>query len=124
MVLMSPSRDNRCRFRYTVPRLTFGRRRRTISYTSSAVGSLCVVDHAIVDKLVRVGAGARIGWQDDRSPSPQTGSYNGITVVGKNAWIPACTRIGSNCTIAADLSENVFEQDVIPSETSVGIVDQ
>ncbi|MCP4538924.1 MAG: glucose-1-phosphate adenylyltransferase [Chloroflexi bacterium] len=98
--------------------------RHSVVMTDSVVEENAVVDHAIVDKRVRVGAGAQIGWQGDRSASPRAGVYDGITVVGKNTLIPTCTRIGSNCTIAADLEENVFEKDVVPSETSIGIADQ
>jgi ADP-glucose pyrophosphorylase len=92
--------------------------------TDAVIEENAVVDHVIVDKRVRVGTGTRIGRKDDHSPNTQTGSYNGITVIGKNTLIPAHTRIGTDCTIAADLGENIFEKHVIPSGTSIGIADE
>ena len=90
--------------------------RHSVVMTDTVIEENAVVDHAIVDKLVRVGAGARIGCQDERA--------NGITVVGKNTLIPAHMRIGGGCAIAADLEENVFERTVIPNKAGVGIVEQ
>ncbi len=96
----------------------------SVVMTDAVIEENALVDHAIVDKRVRVGAGAQIGCKDDHSLNTLTGPYNGITVIGKNTLIPARTRIGSNCTIAADLGKDAFEKDVIPNETTVGIVDQ
>jgi hypothetical protein len=38
--------------------------------------------------------------------------------------IPARTRVGRNCAIAADLSADAFESDLIPSGTTIGVVDE
>ena len=81
-----------------------------------------VVDRAILDKRVRVGAEARVGWGDDRMPITPAGLHSSLTVVGKNTPIPAHTCIGRNCVIAADLSEDAFETDWVPSGTTVGCV--
>ena len=98
--------------------------RDSVVMTDAVIEEDAVVDRAILDKRIRVGTGARIGWEDDGRPSPQTDTQNGITVIGKNTLIPRHARIGRNCTIAADLGENVFEKNVIPSETTIGIADQ
>jgi len=97
--------------------------RHSIVMTDAVIGEGAVVDHAILDKRVRVGAKAWIGWGDDRTPNTSTGLHSGLTVVGKNTSIPVHMRIGRNCAVAADLSEDVFEKkDWIPSGTNVGVV--
>ena len=80
------------------------------------------MDHAILDKRVRVGAGAWIGWGDDLTPNDSAGLHSGLTVVGKNTPIPADTYIGHNCAIAADLSEDDLKQNPIPSATTIGVI--
>ena len=91
--------------------------RHSVMMTDAVIEENAVVDHAILDKRVRVGAGARVGWKDGRSP-------DGITVIGKNTVIPAHTRIGRKCGIAADLGEDAFEKGSIPSGATVGVVGQ
>jgi len=86
--------------------------RHSIVMTDAVIEENAVVDHAILDKRVRVGAGAQIGWGEMQAP-------NGITVVGKNATIPARVRIGRNCVIATDLNPDDFETEWIPSGTTV-----
>ncbi len=98
--------------------------RYSVVMTDAVIEEGAIVDHAILDKRVRVGAGARVGWGDDQTPNASTGMHDGITVVGKNTLVPARTRIGRNCVIAADLGADVFETDWIPSGTVVGGVGQ
>ncbi len=97
--------------------------RHSILMTDAVIEENAVVDHAILDKHVRVGAEARVGWGDDRTPNVTAGLHSGLTVVGKNTLIPAHTRIGRNCVIAADLSEDAFEKDFISSGTTIGVVE-
>ena len=94
--------------------------RHSILMTDTVIEEGAVVDHAILDKRVRVGAGARVGWGDDQTPNASAGLDGGITVAGKNTSIPAGARIGRNCVIGTDLGANSFEEDTIPSGTTVG----
>ncbi|RLC68135.1 MAG: glucose-1-phosphate adenylyltransferase [Chloroflexi bacterium] len=96
----------------------------SIVMTDAVIEEKAVVDHAILDKRVRVGAGAQVGWGDDSTPNLASDLQSGLTVVGKNTPIPASTRVGRNCVIAADLSEDAFRfhEDLIPSGTTVGDV--
>lgn len=96
--------------------------RHSIVMTDTVIGENAVVDHAILDKSIRVGAEAQVGWGDDRTPNVPANLHSGLTVVGKNTPIPARTRIGRNCAIAADLSAEAFGKDQIPSGTTVGLV--
>lgn len=95
--------------------------RHSVVMTDAVIEENAMVDHAILDKRVRVGAGAQIGCKDDRLSGIQNSLHDGITIVGKNTVIPAHTRIGRGCTIAADLSEGAVEKDLIPSGTTIGI---
>jgi glucose-1-phosphate adenylyltransferase len=96
--------------------------RHSVVMTDAQVEENAVVDHAVLDKRVRVGAGAQIGWVNDRSSPPPPSLDDAITVVGKNTLIPAHTRIGRGCTIAADLEESVFENGVVSDGQSLGIL--
>ncbi len=62
-----------------------------------------VVDLAILDKLVMVGQGAVVGHGDDKQVANRQQPkhlYTGITLIGKEAEVPAGTTIGRNCVVA------------------------
>ncbi|MBE9507723.1 MAG: glucose-1-phosphate adenylyltransferase [Chloroflexi bacterium] len=98
--------------------------RRSILMTDTVIEENAVVDHAVLDKRVRVGAEAQVGCGDERAPNVPAGLHSGLTVVGKNTPVPAGTRVGRNCVIASDLSADAFESDLIPSGTTVGVADE
>jgi glucose-1-phosphate adenylyltransferase len=80
----------------------------------TVVGKGASLDRAIVDKQVNVGEGAKLGWGSDRTPNracPQHLS-SGITLVGKDAQLPAGLRVGRNARIGARVSESDFDGDV------------
>jgi len=98
--------------------------RHSIVLTDTVIEEGAILDHVILDKRVRVGAEAQVGWEDGvgqvhrRAP----GLHGELTVVGKNTPIPARVRIGRDCTIAADLGEDAFAVGDVPSGTIVGTV--
>jgi glucose-1-phosphate adenylyltransferase len=96
--------------------------RHSVVMTDTVIEEGATVDCAILDKRIQVGAGSQVGSDCD-SRIPQVSEDHGqrLTVVGKNTRIPSLTRIGRNCTIAADLSEDAFEKDRVPGGASVGI---
>lgn len=98
--------------------------RHSVVMSNAVVQENAVVDHAIVDKRVRVGTEAHVGWEGKQTPGTPADVHGGLVVVGKNTPIPARTRIGHNCTIAADLSEDAFKENEIPSGTTIGVVDE
>lgn len=64
-----------------------------------------VVERAILDKDVRIGAGARVGRADARGGVNEhfpTHLSDGITVVGKGTAIPPRGAIGANCLVGAE----------------------
>jgi glucose-1-phosphate adenylyltransferase len=74
------------------------------------IGDGAVVDRAILDKEVVVGAGARIGdgavLRPNRSEPERL--FSGLTLVGKQARVPAHARIGRNCRIDPYVVESDF----------------
>ncbi|HET90040.1 MAG TPA: glucose-1-phosphate adenylyltransferase [Chloroflexi bacterium] len=97
--------------------------RHSVIMTDAVIEEHATVDHAILDKRVRVGAGAYVGWGDGLPVNPLAGLSAGLTVVGKNTPIPAGVRVGRNCVIAADLDQDAYCQDLIPCGTTIGDVD-
>jgi glucose-1-phosphate adenylyltransferase len=89
--------------------------RRSIVLTDAEIEPGAVVDHAIIDKRVRVGRDAYVGQGNDRSPNNKIGLSRGITVIGKNTVIPPRMLIGRNVQVGSDLSLNDFDTDIIKS---------
>jgi glucose-1-phosphate adenylyltransferase len=78
------------------------------------VGRGAVLDRTIVDKDVRVGAGARVGFGDDLTPNRDCPEHlwSGITLIGREAWLPEGITIGRNCRIAAGARSENFPGDL------------
>ncbi|MCM8748647.1 glucose-1-phosphate adenylyltransferase [Thermomicrobiaceae bacterium CFH 74404] len=95
--------------------------RDSIIMTDSEIGPGAVVDRCIIDKHVRIGAGSRVGCGDDMTPNwlEPTRLNSGITIVGRNAVVPAGVTIGRNVLIGTDVTEADFTSTVIPSGETV-----
>ena len=96
--------------------------RDSIVLLDSEIGPGAVVDSAIIDKFVHVGARAVVGQGEDRDipNADEPGHlYTGITVVAERAHIPVGTRIGRNCLIGPSVTESDFPGQVVPSGASV-----
>ena len=85
------------------------------------IGSRAVIDRAILDKEVVVGAGAIVGEGPDDTPNKAepTRLNTGITVVGKQTVIPRGARIGRNVRIGGNVRAADFVKRVIPAGGSV-----
>ncbi|HET8587718.1 MAG TPA: sugar phosphate nucleotidyltransferase, partial [Candidatus Limnocylindria bacterium] len=75
--------------------------RDSIVMFDTQVGPEAVVDRSIIDKECVIGRGACIGAGDDLRPnrSEPERLYAGLTLVGKQAQVPARVSIGRNCRI-------------------------
>ena len=85
--------------------------RDSVIMTDTWIGPGSVIDKVIVDKQVVIGANAVVGYGDDLTTpnSNQPDKVNtGISVIGKNAHIPADCRIGRNVVINADCRDIDF----------------
>jgi len=78
------------------------------------------VERAILDKDVRVGEGASIGAGE---PAPHREHphdlASGLIVIGKGAEIPPRARIGRNSIVEIGVRESDFDQDEIPSGSTI-----
>ncbi len=78
------------------------------------VGRDAVLDHAILDKDVRVGDGALLGYGDSGTPNRACPGHlsSGLLVVGKGARIPKDVHVGRNARIGAFVTERDFDGGV------------
>ncbi len=85
---------------------------KSILLTDTLVGAGAVIDRAIIDKRVRIGANARVGG------ASSDGSLK-VAMVGKNSNVPPGYHISAGAVIATDViiddypSENIREDDYI-----------
>jgi glucose-1-phosphate adenylyltransferase len=95
--------------------------RDSIVMFDSVIGSRAVIDRAILDKQVVVGAGAIVGEGPDDTPNKAepTRLNTGITVVGKQSVIPRGARIGRNVRIGGNVRATDFGKRNVPAGGSV-----
>ncbi|MDY0390472.1 glucose-1-phosphate adenylyltransferase family protein [Desulfobulbus oligotrophicus] len=83
----------------------------SVVFDDCVIEKNAVVDLAILDKRVRVEAGAVIGYGDNLTVVNRTYPkhlYTGITLIGKEARIAQDMRIGRNCTVSFGYHEESF----------------
>jgi hypothetical protein len=77
-------------------------------------------DRVILDKNVRVGRKACVGWgvvvPNEKHPYSLS---SGVTIVGKGSTLPPEIRIGRGCILAPDMTESHFSTPEIPSGAMV-----
>ena len=80
-------------------------------FADSIIEENAVVDLAILDKRVYVGAGSRVGDGDGLDVANKkfpTHLYTGISLIGKEAMIPPGVRIGRNCIVNFGFHDGSF----------------
>jgi len=95
--------------------------RDSIIFDDTYIEAGAIIERSIVDKEVRVGKNAYIGYGDDFVPNRERPDIVncGISIVGKRAQIPGCTRIGRNCVIGPGVTAKGIEDSYIPSGTTL-----
>lgn len=96
--------------------------RDSIIMNDTVVGAGALLDRVIVDKNVKIGAGARIGVGDEKIANQRAPHllHTGITLIGKNTRIPAGLRVGRNVELGPFLTEAVFSAADVPSGATIG----
>ncbi len=84
--------------------------RESIVMFDTQIGAGAVVDRAIIDKECVIGEHARVG--DGRVLRPNRSEperlFSGLTLVGKQAEVPARARIGRNCRIDPNVTPSDY----------------
>jgi glucose-1-phosphate adenylyltransferase len=96
--------------------------RDSILMTDSVIEPGAEVDRAILDKRVRVEAGARLGWGDDNTPNRRWPDRlnTGLTLAGKGAIVPEGSTVGRNVVIYPRATASAYPGDEIASGETVG----
>ncbi len=83
----------------------------SVIFEDCVLGEQAKIDLAILDKRVQVGRGAVVGHGDNlgvvNKQYPKH-LYTGISLVGKEARIPAEVRVGRNCIVNNEFNEGSF----------------
>ncbi|WP_310601165.1 sugar phosphate nucleotidyltransferase [Desulfobulbus sp.] len=93
-----------------------------VVFSDSEIEENAVVDLAILDKRVRVGAGAVVGHGENMTLANKEYPkhlYTGISLVGQEAIIPAGAKIGRNCIVRFGYDGAAFDGgNVLPDGQS------
>ena len=96
--------------------------RDSVIMNDTLIGPGAVIDKAIIDKQVHVGPGVRLGYGDDFTPNVDMPDKlnTGITVVGKDARLPANLIVGRNVLVQVEVDESdAAGYDFIPSGATI-----
>jgi glucose-1-phosphate adenylyltransferase len=95
--------------------------RDSIIFDNCHVETGAIIEKSILDKDVRVGKNAYVGYGDDWSPNEERPDIvnSGITIIGKRARLPAYVRIGRNCVIGPNVVPGPAAEGYIKSGTTI-----
>ncbi|MEZ4865289.1 MAG: glucose-1-phosphate adenylyltransferase [Caldilineaceae bacterium] len=82
------------------------------------IGPGALLDKVVIDKQVVIGAGAVIGVGDEAVANEQMPDklFAGITVIGKNAYVPDRIQIGRNVLINSGRDETAYPVDKVVAD--------
>jgi len=93
-----------------------------VIFADGVIGENAVVDLAILDKGVQVGAGAVVGHGDNMTLANRDYPkhlYTGISLIGQKATIPAGAQIGRNCIVRFGYDgESFSDRNILPDGQS------
>jgi glucose-1-phosphate adenylyltransferase len=84
----------------------------SIVYPDTRIGPGAKVDRAILDKHATVGAGAVVGWGDPPH-DPAHAWLDGLTLIGKDAEIPAGARVGRGVVIGIHAGFDGLPREIV-----------
>jgi glucose-1-phosphate adenylyltransferase len=96
--------------------------RDSIVMTDAVIEAGAEVDRSILDKRVLVAAGAKVGWGEVNTPNSKWPERlnTGLTLVGKEATIPAGHTVGRNVVIYPKVSAKDYAAAEVASGETIG----
>jgi glucose-1-phosphate adenylyltransferase len=88
----------------------------SIVYPDTRIGPGAKVDRAILDKHAIVGAGAVVGWGDPPH-DPAHAWLDGLTLIGKDAEIPAGARVGRGVVVGIHADFEGLPPEIVAGST-------
>jgi len=98
--------------------------RDSVILPDTVIESGALIDRCVVDKRVRIGAGAKVGDGDDNTANKAMPEVlnTGLTMVGEGSTIPEGLTIGRNVVIHPDSTEKTFgKKKKIASGSDIGV---
>ena len=98
--------------------------RDSVILPDTVIESGALIDRCVVDKRVRIGAGAKVGDGDDNTANKSMPEVlnTGLTMVGEGSTIPEGLTIGRNVVIHPDSTEKTFgKKKKIASGSDIGV---
>ncbi|MCB0023760.1 MAG: glucose-1-phosphate adenylyltransferase subunit GlgD [Caldilinea sp.] len=98
--------------------------RDSVILPDTVIESGAVIDRCVVDKRVRIGAGAKVGDGDDNTANKAMPEVlnTGLTMVGEGSTIPEGLTVGRNVVIHPDSTEKTFgKKKKIASGSDIGV---
>jgi glucose-1-phosphate adenylyltransferase len=85
------------------------------------IGPDTIIDRAILDKEVEVGFGSVIGFGENDKPNAEFPELldSGITLVGREATLPAGLKLGRNCCTGVGVTPGDFDRSEYDAGASV-----
>ena len=79
------------------------------------------LDKVILDVKVNIGQGTQIGIEGENIPNKRLpySLRSGVTVIGRNTYIPKKMKINKNCIVYPNLDEGEFDTQIIESGNTV-----
>lgn len=92
--------------------------RDSIIMNDTWIGAGAQLDKVVIDKQATIGAGAIVGTGDAATVNEQMPDKlnGGITVIGKNAFLPQRSQIGRNVLISSNADESAFPKDGVVAD--------
>lgn len=93
----------------------------SIVMNDTVIRAGATVNRCVLDKNIEIGAGAQVGVGDDMTPNQlEPGNLDtGITILGKNARVPAGAIIGRNCRIDPNTTNTDYSELQVPSGATI-----
>ncbi len=90
--------------------------RDSIIMSGATIGENCYIERAIIDDFNTIGSNVEIGVGENIPNEEKPNIYNtGITVTGEKSVIPSGVKIGKNCVVMGNTTNDMYEKNMLSS---------